>query len=159
MSKIFPCSDCTHRLLPCRHDSQIYIWNRDNGNLIIHLKGPMSSILDLQWHPARPIIASTSQQGNVIVWSKQYSENYSAFAPNFQELEENEEYIEREDEFDLVEDKEAKTKQQLEDESGDVDVTTIEEQVCLLTMADPPLPPPLGDDYSLLGVGVSRDRR
>lgn len=74
---------------------EIYVWSRDNGNLIIHLKGPMSSVLDLQWHPARPIIASTSQSGNVMVWSKQYSENYSAFAPNFKELEENEEYIER----------------------------------------------------------------
>lgn len=27
---------------------EIYVWNRDDGNLIIHLKGPMSSVLDLQ---------------------------------------------------------------------------------------------------------------
>ena len=30
----------------------------------------------------------------VFIWSKHYAESYSAFAPNFKELEENEEYIE-----------------------------------------------------------------
>ncbi len=36
------------------------------------------------------------------IWSKIYSENWSAFAPDFRELDQNTEYIEREDELDIV---------------------------------------------------------
>jgi len=56
------------------------------------------SIWDVAWHPSRTILASCGHSGKVMIWAKHYAENYSAFAPNFKELEENEEYLEREDE-------------------------------------------------------------
>jgi len=81
-------------------EHKIYIWDRA-GHLVKILEGPKEALIDLAWHPVRPIVVSVSLCGIVYIWAKEYIENWSAFAPDFKEIEENEEYVEREDEFDL----------------------------------------------------------
>ncbi|KAK8639070.1 hypothetical protein V6N13_137468 [Hibiscus sabdariffa] len=82
-------------------EHKLYIWDRA-GHLVKILEGPKETVFDLAWHPVHPIIVSVSLTGLVYIWAKDYTENWSAFAPDFKDLEENEEYVEREDEFDLV---------------------------------------------------------
>lgn len=83
-------------------EHKIYVWDRAAGNLVKILEGPKEALMDLAWHPVHPIVVSVSLTGLVYIWAKDYTENWSAFAPDFKELEENEEYVEREDEFDLI---------------------------------------------------------
>lgn len=109
-----------------KHEHKIYIWSRHfKNNLIRMLEGPKEGILDLVWHPLRSIAISCSTSGAVYIWNARYQESWSAFAPGFTELEENEEYIEREDEFDArdLEEEARKKKEQAEqDEDVDVDI-------------------------------------
>ena len=102
--------------------SHLYLWHRSFGELVKILDGPMEGIVDLKWHPMKPYVACCTDFGNVYLWSKNYTENWSAFAPDFEELEDNEIYEEREDEFDIIEEE----AQQAQHESNqNVDLYTI----------------------------------
>ncbi|KAL4440063.1 hypothetical protein ABPG75_003064 [Micractinium tetrahymenae] len=59
-------------------------------------------ILALCWHPSpAPMqLLTLSTAGHIDVWAKAFTENWSAFAPDFRELKVNDEYVEPEDEFD-----------------------------------------------------------
>ncbi|KAK9734115.1 hypothetical protein RND81_04G115900 [Saponaria officinalis] len=105
-------------------EHKIYIWDRA-GHLVKILEGPKEALIDLAWHPVRPIVISVSLTGLVYIWAKDYTENWSAFAPDFKELEENEEYVEREDEFDIVPETE-KVKESAVNQDEEVDILTVE---------------------------------
>ncbi|XP_004498849.1 protein RBL-like [Cicer arietinum] len=105
-------------------EHKIYIWDRA-GHLVKILEGPKEALIDLAWHPLRPIVVSVSLNGIVYIWAKDYTENWSAFAPDFKELEENEEYVEREDEFDLIPETE-KVKGTDGNEDEEIDIVTVE---------------------------------
>ncbi|GAA5988995.1 hypothetical protein JCM5350_001744 [Sporobolomyces pararoseus] len=79
----------------------IYIWDRDSGGLSKILEGPKDPLEDLDWHPLRPLILSTSSLGLIHTWVTPIVENWAAYAPGFEELDENREYEEKEDEFDI----------------------------------------------------------
>jgi len=79
-----------------------------------------------QWHPQRPFVAACGlESGRVYLWSIISPQRWSALAPDFAEVEENVEYIEREDEFDIHPIEEIH-KRRLDLEDEDVDVLTIE---------------------------------
>lgn len=87
----------------------IYIWPTEDGTVKKILQGTQrETLLDIQWHPSKPIVVSISS-GMILIWARAEVENWSAYAPQFKELEENQEYSELESEFDL-EDEDANRK-------------------------------------------------
>lgn len=82
------------------HD--IYIWERNHGSLVKILEGPKEEHGIVEWHPHRPLIAACGlETGRIHIWSIIPQQRWSALAPDFVEVEENVEYIEQEDEFDI----------------------------------------------------------
>jgi len=80
---------------------KITIHRTSDGMVEKVLEGPKESIGTVLWHPMRAVLITVGlQYGGVYMWSKNYTENWSAFAPNFEELEENAEHSESESEFD-----------------------------------------------------------
>ncbi len=111
----------------------IYIWDKNIGNLVKILHGTKGEVLlDVVWHPVRPLIASVSS-GVVSIWSQTQVENWSAFAPDFKELDENVEYEERESEYDLEDEDKSVEKPTGEDDEVDVDVTTVQPMKAFLS--------------------------
>eukprot|EP00752_Nemacystus_decipiens_P018367 g16476.t2 len=79
----------------------IYIWTIE-GHLVTRLEGPNLGLLSLARHPVRPFLAAALTNGKVQLWGTTHTANWTAFAADFEELEENVVYVEKEDEFDVV---------------------------------------------------------
>ncbi|KAG9235908.1 retinoblastoma-binding protein-like protein 5 [Amylocarpus encephaloides] len=106
------------------HD--IYIWERTHGSLVRILEGTKEEHGVVEWHPHRPmIVACGLESGRIHIWSIVPQQRWSALAPDFVEVEENVEYIEREDEFDIHPQEEIH-KRRLDLEDDNVDVFTVE---------------------------------
>jgi len=106
------------------HD--IYIWERNHGSLVKILEGPKEEHGVVEWHPHRPmIVACGLESGRINIWSIIPQQRWSALAPDFVEVEENVEYIEHEDEFDIHPQEEIH-KRRLDAEDDDIDVLTVE---------------------------------
>ncbi|RMZ53481.1 hypothetical protein APUTEX25_003303 [Auxenochlorella protothecoides] len=87
----------------------IYAWNSHYGHTdrVLECESGIRGahgVLAMAWHPQLyPMqLLTLGGSGSIFIWTKILSDKWTAFAPDFRELEENEEYIEREDEFDVV---------------------------------------------------------
>eukprot|EP01080_Neovahlkampfia_damariscottae_P009571 gene9571-1774_t len=81
--------------------SKISIWDRVTGTFVKELENAKNQILCFDYHPYQAILVSSTITGQLTFWGRNYKENWSAFAPDFLEMEENEFYVEKEDEFDV----------------------------------------------------------
>lgn len=112
-----------HLLASTYKNHDIYIWERSLGTLVKILEGPKEELGVVEWHPTpRPLVAAVGlETGLVFVWAKEADQRWSALAPDFEEVEENVEYMEREDEFDIHPKEEVK-RRRMWGEDEDVDV-------------------------------------
>ncbi|KAF8481355.1 WD40-repeat-containing domain protein [Gautieria morchelliformis] len=107
---------------------KIYVWDlSQEGVLHETLEGGREALVDVEWHPNKPAMASTTSRGNILIWHCPTLEKWSAFAGDFEELDENVEYVEKEDEFD-IEDEEQITARKMRAEEEDVDVDRWDEE-------------------------------
>lgn len=120
----------------------LVIWDTENGTIKKMLQGGKNETLnDVQWHPLRPILASVAN-GLVAIWARPQIESWSAYAPEFTELEENMEYEERESEFDAEdEDKEVISKVVDDDDDEELDVVTVKPEPYLLSSDEEDIDP------------------
>ena len=106
------------------HD--LYVWETSLGSLVKILEGSNEELIDVKWNYSRCTIGSTGlDSGMIYLWSIKFPQKWSALAPDFVEIEENIEYEEKEDEFDIIDEDEL-NKKRLEEEDEVVDVITPE---------------------------------
>ncbi|ETW84254.1 hypothetical protein HETIRDRAFT_21704, partial [Heterobasidion irregulare TC 32-1] len=107
---------------PATH--KIYIWDISNdGQFASALDGGREPLVHVHWHPSKPAIASTTKQGNILIWHCPTPERWGAFAGGFEEVDENVEYEEREDEFDIEDESEIALRK-MKEEDQEVDILT-----------------------------------
>lgn len=104
----------------------LYVWETSMGLLIKILEGSHEELIDVKWNHNKCMIGSTGlDTGSIYLWLVQFPAKWSALAPDFVEIEENDEYEEKEDEFDVI-DEDDLMKKRLEEEDTSVDVVTKE---------------------------------
>ena len=87
------------------HD--VYIWETSMGSLVQILEGSHEELIDVDWGTRSVngnvccIAANGMDSGTVYMWGVRPSQKWSALAPDFEEIEQNIEYVEHEDEFDI----------------------------------------------------------
>lgn len=106
------------------HD--LYVWETQMGSLTKILEGSNEELVDVKWNYPRCIIGLTGLDlGQIYLWLITFPVKWSALAADFVEVEENIDYQEKEDEFDIIDEGELHRKRQ-EEQDFAVDLITNE---------------------------------
>lgn len=101
------------------HD--VYMWETTMGLLIKVLEGPKEELYDIDWNHKRCCIGANGlDSGCIYLWTNVIPQKWSALAPDFAEVDENIEYDEREDEFDIRDEEDTQRQLNIEDERVDI---------------------------------------
>lgn len=73
----------------CRVDAAKDIHPEQLARRLCACAGSSDGLLQISWHPQRSCFVSVGDSGKIYVWAQVYRENWSAFAPDFTELTEN----------------------------------------------------------------------
>jgi len=86
---------------------ELHVWRRESGEVRAVAVGAEASkgVAQIVPHPTRAVFVVLGSNGVMYVWSRAFAEKWSAFEPGFVELDDNEAYVEREDEFDVADGK------------------------------------------------------
>ena len=104
----------------------LYLWETSMGTLIKILEGSHEELIDVKWNYRKCMIGATGlDSGAVYLWLVQFPLKWSALAPDFVEIEENDEYEEKEDEFDIIDEVDL-MKRRMEEEDTVVDIMTMD---------------------------------
>ena len=129
------------------NNHEIYVWERGGATLVKILEGPKEEHGCVEWHPSKPLIAAVGlESGRIHIWSILPQQRWSALAPDFVEVEENVEYIEREEEFDIHPHEEIH-KRRLDLEDDDVDPFLMEAPKGQSAHEEPPFVMPINLDF------------
>lgn len=99
----------------------LVLWETQMSTLQQSYESPKEMLYGMEFHPQRCIIVAIgADTGRVYLFEPESKQRWSALAPDFVELEDNEEYSEKEDEFDMYDDDEVEAQQAEEDEHVDI---------------------------------------
>ena len=127
---IFFSNNSAEYLVASAHGSsahELYIWETGAGTLVRVLEGAEEELMNISWNFNNMCIACNGfESGSIYIWSIVIPPKWSALAPDFEEVEENVEYDEKEDEFDQV-DLDEQRQEMTEAEEVPIDLVTPEQ--------------------------------
>lgn len=129
-NSIFFSNNSADYLIASPHGSsthELYLWETSSGSLVRVLEGAEEELMDIDWNFYSMCIASNGlETGDIYIWSIVVPPKWSALAPDFEEIEENIDYQEKEDEFDLTTDEQEQQHRITKAEGVPIDLTARE---------------------------------